>query len=65
MTDYIKVKGNKVYCTHTGRLCPIFKSRKDLEGFEGCACACDIPIEISIENRAEMYSWKEFYGSEY
>ena len=46
MTDYIKVEGNKVFCKHTGKPCFVVKKPEDLEGFEGCACSCDIPIEI-------------------
>lgn len=53
MTNYIKVKGNKVYCTHAGNLCPFVKGPKDLDGFEGCVCVCDIPINKHYEDRAE------------
>jgi len=60
MTDYINVKGKKVYCKHTGKLCFVVNSPEELVGFEGCATCCDIPMDIAIENRAEMESYKDY-----
>ena len=60
MTDYISVRGNKVYCKHTGNPCLVVRNPKDLEGFEGCDSSCDIPIEIHEENVVEMGSYKDY-----
>jgi hypothetical protein len=57
MMSYLRKKGRKFYCSMTGGLCPIVKTIKDAEDFEGCAPSCDRPIEKYEEDRAERMSF--------
>jgi len=69
MTEYLaykRVNGKWTWvCTMTGGSCPavpVKATPKKLGemGWEGCACACDRPIEKAMEDRAERYCINEY-----